>query len=350
MRIAVIGAGIFGCTAALKLQKAGFQVTLFEEKSSIISCASRINQYRLHVGYHYPRSLETALSSTNGLESFIPEYRICLSPDWYEHYYAISAENSLVDASEYLKFLMDSKLKFEIIGNADWIDRKKIQLLIKVPEYTIDIQRLKWRIEDQIKKSGIELKLNTNFLTDEHPNSEYDIFINATYANLNYFLPESDRVDYQFEICEKPVVHLSRDWDHRSLVVLDGPFFCIDNYFPMACHIMGHVEHAIHHRNTGRFSEIPEKFRKYLNSEVVFPRDCSNFDRFKESAREFLPNLNMRNLGSMYTIRTVLPNRDHDDARPSYITKHSDRMYSIFSGKIGTCIDIANDLVKLVQG
>jgi type IV pilus assembly protein PilB len=51
----------------------------------------------------------------------------------------------------------------------------------------------------------------------------------------------------------------------------------------------------------------------------------------------------------MYTIRTVLPMREHDDARPSYITKHSDRLYSIFSGKIGTCVDIANELVKIIN-
>ena len=52
--------------------------------------------------------------------------------------------------------------------------------------------------------------------------------------------------------------------------------------------------------------------------------------------------------GSMFTIRTVLPNRDHDDARPSSIIKHSDRFYSIFGGKIGTSVSIANDLIKQI--
>ena len=48
----------------------------------------------------------------------------------------------------------------------------------------------------------------------------------------------------------------------------------------------------------------------------------------------------------MFTIRAVLPNRDHDDARPSIITMHNDKCYSLFSGKIVTAVDKANDLLK----
>ena len=63
MRIAVIGAGIFGSTVAVKLAEAGFGVDLYEKEGDILQAASGINQYRLHRGYHYPRSKETALSS-----------------------------------------------------------------------------------------------------------------------------------------------------------------------------------------------------------------------------------------------------------------------------------------------
>ena len=60
-RVAVVGGGIFGCTTAWKLAKNGYEVDLFEKNDDIITQASSINQYRLHRGYHYPRSKETAI-------------------------------------------------------------------------------------------------------------------------------------------------------------------------------------------------------------------------------------------------------------------------------------------------
>ena len=58
MKIAVVGAGIFGVTIALKLDKF-HDVTLYESSRDIMTAASRTNQLRLHRGYHYPRSPET---------------------------------------------------------------------------------------------------------------------------------------------------------------------------------------------------------------------------------------------------------------------------------------------------
>ena len=58
MKIAIIGAGFFGATAALKLSKY-HDVDLFEKKKDILNGASKINQFRFHLGFHYPRSKKT---------------------------------------------------------------------------------------------------------------------------------------------------------------------------------------------------------------------------------------------------------------------------------------------------
>ena len=51
----------------------------------------------------------------------------------------------------------------------------------------------------------------------------------------------------------------------------------------------------------------------------------------------------------MYTIRTVLANRDFDDARPTLVNQIDEKTYTIFSGKIGTCVDAALELNQLIS-
>ena len=58
MKIAIIGSGFFGSTIALKLSKS-HKVDLYEKEKDILNGASKINQFRFHLGFHYPRSKKT---------------------------------------------------------------------------------------------------------------------------------------------------------------------------------------------------------------------------------------------------------------------------------------------------
>ena len=51
----------------------------------------------------------------------------------------------------------------------------------------------------------------------------------------------------------------------------------------------------------------------------------------------------------MFTFRTVLPNKDNDDARPTLVEKIDDKMFNLFSGKIGTCVDAAKEVMKKIK-
>ena len=61
-RVAVLGAGIMGCSLALKLARHGARVTLFDAASAPFSGASRWNEGKIHLGYLYnaDSSLRTA--------------------------------------------------------------------------------------------------------------------------------------------------------------------------------------------------------------------------------------------------------------------------------------------------
>ena len=51
----------------------------------------------------------------------------------------------------------------------------------------------------------------------------------------------------------------------------------------------------------------------------------------------------------MFTVRTVLPNVDSTDERPTIVRKISDNVFTIFSGKVPTCVDAAKEISMLIK-
>ena len=154
---------------------------------------------------------------------------------------------------------------------------------------------------------------------------------------------------YQFEVCEKPLVKLPLKYNKIGIVVMDGPFTCIDPYSDTDYHVVGNVVHAIHSTNVGRYPVISDELNKVLNKGLIKNPIITKFPLFKESLKHFFGIDEVEHIGSMYTVRTVLADRDFDDARPSIVKKESLNKYSIFSGKISTSVDTANELTQYIM-
>ena len=58
MKIAIIGSG-FWISMCFNTFKKGHDVNVFEKEAKILQGASKKNQFRFHLGYHYPRSQNT---------------------------------------------------------------------------------------------------------------------------------------------------------------------------------------------------------------------------------------------------------------------------------------------------
>ncbi len=342
-KVAVVGGGIFGCTTAWKLAKDGYDVTLYEKNENIITQASSINQYRLHRGYHYPRSKETATQSQWGESSFIKEYGNSIINGEVEHYYCIAKEDSKVDAKQYWTFLNEMNLPY-IEKELDFIDKNVVDLTVKVDEFLFDSNKLREICWDKLNTYSVSVVLNT-----EYVDSDCELVINTTYANLNQLLPTEKQRDYQFELCEKPVIKLPEQYKNKSVVIMDGPFMCIDPLGDTGLHVMGNVVHAIHSTNIGKFPKYDEKFDELLNKGIVKNPSITNIDKFIHSAKKFFVDIDkMKHIGSMFTFRTVLPNRDKDDARPTLVEKPMDTTFNVFSGKIGTCVNAAEEVLEYI--
>ena len=347
-KIAVVGGGIFGVSAAIKLGRNGYHIDLYEKNPELLSSASGINQYRLHRGYHYPRSKSTALSSKYSEDSFRKEYGEAVLED-NDHFYVIAKEGSKVSGEEFLKFCRDCDLEHEKV-DLDHLHPERIDLIIKGRESLMDPLRLKELAEEKLEEAKVNVLLDQLF--ESSSIDDYDLVVNCTYANSNFILeryPHARR-HYQFELCEKPVLRLPEKFRGKSIVVMDGPFFCIDPYSTTDLHVMGNVVHAIHATNTGLYPDVPKEYESLLNKGIVKDPHTTNIKKFLEVATHFMPDLEgAEYVGSMFTVRTVLPNVDHTDERPTLVSKIDDKIIHVFSGKIGNCVEAAEEVLRLVR-
>ena len=92
LRVCVIGGGIFGLTAAIYLSKFSSEIKIFDKNQTILNGATRFNHNRHHFGYHYPRSIDTAVQCINARKDFDKFYRNSIDYS-FKNFYAISKVN-----------------------------------------------------------------------------------------------------------------------------------------------------------------------------------------------------------------------------------------------------------------
>ena len=346
--VAVVGGGIFGCSAALELARAGFSVTLFERASDIMTAASAINQYRMHRGYHYPRSSETILSCLHATPLFEEEYKDAIIAQ-HAHYYAIAKEGSKLSGEEYLAVLDAHHLPYEVVM-PEHLNPDLLQLAIRAEENLYNPHLLKDILKTRLHDADVEVRLNAH--TDIDDLADFNFVVVATYASLNDSYKNRTELhkEYQYEVCEKIVVEIPKLHEGISTVVMDGPFMSFDPWGETGYAVMGHVEHAIHHRSFGHRAEIPENVAQYLNQGLIENPKVSNASMMLEASIPYMPLLrDARHVGSMYTIRTVLPKVDHTDERPTIVNALDERIISIYSGKVGNSVRAARDVLALIE-
>jgi len=349
MKITVVGAGIFGISVAVKLAQNGHTVDLLEKENGILKAASGINQFRLHRGFHYPRSHGTTGDSIRTEKSFRREYGQSVIDDG-EQYYCIAKEGSLISADKYLDFCKQFDLDHEHV-KPDFLNHHQVDLCLRAKEGRIDHAKLKKICLSRLKKHGVNLRLKTK-ATSSLLKKKYDLVVLCTYANLNSLLlhvPDHQK-KYQFELCEKPVVKLPWHFRGKSMVVMDGPFMCLDPFGGTDKFLLGNVVHAIHQSNIGRHPEVDDRFLPFLNKGIIKNPPITNFKKFIESGVRFMPELfKARHIGSMFTIRTVLPYKEETDERPTIVSRINDRTVTVFSGKFSNCVEAAEKVLSMVK-
>tara|TARA_B110000438_G_scaffold233890_1_gene230103 strand:+ start:1170 stop:2216 length:1047 start_codon:yes stop_codon:yes gene_type:complete len=347
MKIAIIGGGIFGITAAIILGK-NHSVELFERKSDILQAASGSNQYRIHRGYHYPRSEDTVLGILKSEFSFQNMFSESIVSN-NEHHYCISKNNSLTSSKQFVNFCNKHGLEFtpSIIS---CVNQDSISLSLKVKESIYDPEKLKKIAWSMLKENNIKVNLDTE--VDNNIFEEFEQIVICTYSNLNLLLknfPEMQQ-DYQFELCEKPVVKLPSSFKNKSIVIMDGPFMCIDPLANTDYHLLCNVKHEIHETNIGKYPKFGSQYNSLLDSGIIKNPSITNYQNFIKSSKDFFPEIiNAEHIGSMFTVRAVPPRVEKTDARPTIVKRINKKIITVFSGKITTCVESAKHVEEMIN-
>ena len=347
MRIAIVGGGIFGITASIILAK-NHQVELFEKNNELLQSASGSNQYRIHRGYHYPRSPDTVNDIIESESSFKEIFSDAMLTD-FEHYYCIAKENSLTSAKQFLDFCNKFQLEYTP-SQLQFMNKDSIEMCIRVKESVYDPEKLKQLCWKKLKDQNVKTHLSNKVSDDLF--EKFDRVVICAYTGINQLLKQypTQQNEYQFELCEKPVVKLPESFKNKSVVIMDGPFMCIDPLGNTGLHLLCNVVHEIHQTNIGKYPSINKKFVDLIDKGIVKNPSQTNFPKFIESTIDFIPEITKaKHVGSMFTYRAVPPRVEETDARPTIVKEINNKIVTLFSGKITTCVEAARKVEKIFE-
>lgn len=336
MRVAVIGGGVFGCTIAIDLARAGIGVDLYEARGDILDGATARNQARLHSGYHYPRSDSTAAATRDAAPQFAARYPEAIRRA-VQHY--VIADDSRVSGDDYLAFLNRLQLPYEIVEDPRV---HHAQLTVRVPEAYVDVAYLRRLIRRDLAAAGVVVRYDNKQVDPDK--FVHDVVVVATYGQP-WIRP------LRYEVCEVALVECGR-YDNAGFVVLDGDYVSLD---PQGrTHVLYDVVHTVHHANVGHEPEIPAAYRPLLQLPAVAKQTpLSNYELMLKSAGRHLGMLDPGGRGvaiyhgSLFSIRAVLPDVDATDERPTLVERHGDVLW-VLSGKICTAVTASQTVVEML--
>ena len=346
MKALVIGAGIHGITIACELAKLNVDVTIIDSNQEILMGTSSSTHNRVNMGYHYPRSLETAEECHRGFEFF---QRNLPSALYYptSSYYVIEKSNSLVNSSQYRDFLKDAGLKYSCeypVG--DILIPDHIEESFKVWEPCYDVQILRRIYHQKIENLSVKLVLGFNMqngkidgkrviLTsnvNHRISDDFDIVVNATYASTNNTQAilgcREPRKTYCYQKTEVVVVSYEKSL-LPAVTVMDGPFITVLPYLQGGHrnkYVVYDVVSSIHEEFVGEF--MPENFRT--------PQVVSKYGEMLSRGKKYFTFMSdLTPQTSLWALRPIPLTTLENDSRVTNLIKHDvhDCFYSVLEGK-----------------
>lgn len=335
----VIGAGIYGRYVSNKLAKHVNVISVAKDDSlefeqSTQGTASLVNQARVHNGYHYPRSITTAMHSVKQYTKFKNEFKDAII-DNFSQIYAIPRFGSLTSPKQFEKFTNDLGIRCDEFSN-HMIDKYNVEKAWLTDEVAIDTHKMMQQLQFNHRFVNSEVK-RIRYSKDKYEitTSTCTIYakriVNCTYAGITQIERMCDRAPTTkvvYEACEIALFEVPDEMKSLGFTFMDGPFVsCMP--FNDKYHSLTSVLHTPHYESLDSIRDarqthsqkdvMLQQLSHYLNKELI--------EKFKY-------------VKSLYVVKTIPKNANVDDNRLVQINQNKYKDFTtILSGKLNAIYD-----------
>jgi glycine/D-amino acid oxidase-like deaminating enzyme len=360
----IVGGGFFGCMTALELRRRCRHVVLLEQGEDLLLRASYHNQARVHHGYHYPRSLRTALRSRINFPRFVRQFEFCIERS-FDKYYGVARQFSKVTARQFRSFFEHIQAPIERapasvrrLFNSDLVEE-----VFRVTEYVFDAVRLRNWLRQRLLESDVEIHFRTEavqvrpsvggrlLLTMDTPEGRTELLtreaFNCTYAQVNRLLAGSGLplIPLKQELTEMALVQVPEPLTHLGITLMCGPFFSLMPFPARGLHSLSHVRYTPH----AAWTEGDGAYRPAY-AEMAERPQTSHYTWMVRDAARYLPMLAAcRYEDSLWEVKTVLPRSEVDDSRPILFKRDHGlaNLHCVLGAKIDNVFDLLDELEQV---
>jgi glycine/D-amino acid oxidase-like deaminating enzyme len=357
----VVGGGFYGLYLAEVLAARVPRVLLCEQAGDLMQRASYVNQARVHNGYHYPRSVLTALRSRVNFPRFVAEFRPAVRSD-FEKLYVIARQTSKVTAEQFAEGMRRIGAAIEPASRPirTLFDLSLVEEVFRVQEYAFDAAILKRLMTDRVERAGVTVRLNTSVERIwPQPGGAIRVRLAAqevmagsvvccSYAHTNIIAAASGLpvIPLKHELAEMALVEVPKAVRGLGVTVMDGPFFSCMPFPPRGLHTLSHVRYTPHGH---WYDGLPGEPHVPAYEVFALADRRTAFPHMIRDAARYLPALAACEYrDSLWDVKTVLPRSETDDSRPIlFRPDHGIPNYHVvMGGKIDNVYDIADEMAK----
>lgn len=365
----IIGAGLYGLYAALFCARRGQTAVVLEQEETPFTRATYINQARVHMGYHYPRSLSTAMKSAGYFRRFTEDYGYCIHSR-FRQVYATSAHFSWTDANEFRKFCKDADIPCMDLPVERYFKPGVCDGAFLTQEYTYDAHILRDHLLEELEQyPGVQLLFGQNIRRIVREEDRFSVYcrqeegerryeapfvLNASYASVNQVLQMAEGVTAEpfglkYELCEIILCNVGSNLKDTGLTVMDGPFFSIMPFGKTGYHSLTSVTFTPHKTCYESTPSFACALGGSCTASVL--GNCNTCPNKPDSAWEYMSALARKYVkdeyvftyeSSLFSMKPILKASEIDDSRPTVIRYASQNptFLSVLSGKINTIYDL----------
>jgi hypothetical protein len=276
MKYVIVGAGWYGCHIASLLVKNNKEILIIDKANDFFTGSSSKNQNRLHLGFHYPRSMETIHECKYGYEQFVKKYNQLISHIPNNNYY-ISKTLSKINIQEFIKKIDEAGLDYTSLATESTgsLNLKGLEdICFNTREMYIDHRKAATYFKDTLSKylhpCPDNIFTSIDSIKENLKLDNSDILINCTYNQLN-------PIEYEkYELYISLIYKI--DMDPFAITIMDGPFFSIYPYdIENKLYTVTSVEHGVIYSGIslieasvshGQLIEIREKIERLLDEYI----------------------------------------------------------------------------------